>query len=239
MALLQSRNKKKYLLDLEGLTPYREAHELQTRLVQARKERIERDLFICLEHEPVFTLGRRGGLENLRVPEEFLSGKGISIVHVERGGDITYHGPGQVVLYPIVALSEAGLSIVDYVTALEEVMIRTAADWGIRAERNPLNRGVWVGPFKLGSIGIAVRRGVAFHGLALNANTSLEHFGWINPCGLQGVSITTMSQILARSLSMDEVRQSLLRHVEEIFGAFLEPISIQEVKSLLGPASQA
>jgi lipoyl(octanoyl) transferase len=226
-------HKKKWVLELEGLTPYGEAYELQTRLVQARKGRIDRDLFICLEHEPVFTLGRRGGRENLRVPEKFLSAKGISIVHVERGGDITYHGPGQVVLYPIIALSQAGLSVVDHVTALEEVMIRTAADWEIRTERNPLNRGVWVGGCKLGSIGIAVRRGVAFHGLALNANTSLEHFGWINPCGLQNVSITTMSQILARSLSMDEVRRSLLGHVEEVFGAVLEPISLDQVRTLI------
>ena len=228
---------KKWLLALDGLTPYGVAHELQTRLVQARRERMDRDLFVCLEHEPVFTLGRRGGLENLRVSEEFLKEKGIAIVHVERGGDITYHGPGQLVLYPIIALTAAGLSVVDYVTALEEVMIRTASDWNIRAERNSLNRGVWVGGFKLGSIGIAVRRGVSFHGLALNANTSLEHFGWINPCGLQGVSIASMSQILGRPLAMDEVRRSMLRHVEEIFRAELEQASLEQVNRFLGESS--
>jgi lipoate-protein ligase B len=233
-----NHNSKKWLLELEGLTPYREAHELQVRLVEARKNSIGKDVIVCLEHEPVFTLGRRGGLENLRVPEKFLNEKGISIVHVERGGDITYHGPGQIVLYPIIALSEAGLSVVDYVTAVEEVMIRTAADWEIRAERNSLNRGVWVGSFKLGSIGIAVRRGVTFHGLALNANTSLEHFGWIHPCGLQGVSITSMAQILGRPIPLAEVRRALLGHVEEIFGAALEPISIEQVNDLIGPASR-
>ena len=207
-----------YLLEL-GSTPYREAHDLQTRLVGARKEGVlDRDIFICLEHTPVFTLGRRGGRENLRVPEDFLKAKGIDIVHVERGGDITYHGPGQLVLYPILDLRKAGLGVVDLVTALEEVMIRTAAEWGIAAGRNALNRGVWVGLQKLGSIGIAVRRGISFHGLAFNVNTSIEHFGWIHPCGLHGISVATMAQILGKTISTEEVHRSLLRHVEGVFG---------------------
>lgn len=228
-----------YLLDL-GTTPYRVAHDLQTRLVGARKEGIlDRDIFICLEHTPVFTLGRRGGRQNLRVPEESLKTQGIDIVHVERGGDITYHGPGQLVLYPILDLRKAGLGVVDYVTALEEVMLRTAAEWGIAAERNALNRGVWVGLQKLGSIGIAVRRGISFHGLALNANTSLEHFGWIHPCGLHGISVTSMAEILRKPVSMDEVRRSLLRHVERDFGRELVEIRMEDLIQRLedGPES--
>jgi lipoate-protein ligase B len=224
-----------YLLDL-GTTPYQVAHDLQTRLVGARKEGIlDRDIFICLEHTPVFTLGRRGGRQNLRVPEASLKTQGIDIVHVERGGDITYHGPGQLVLYPILDLRKAGLGVVDYVTALEEVMLRTAAEWGIAAERNALNRGVWVGLQKLGSIGIAVRRGISFHGLALNANTSLEHFGWIHPCGLHGISVTSMARLLGKPIFMDEVRRSMLHHVEAVFGRELVEIRMEDLIQRLMP----
>ncbi len=220
----------KWLLILDGLTPYKEAHELQVALVQARKERLDNDIFICLEHQPVFTMGRRGGLHSLKVSEAFLKTRGISIFHVERGGDLTYHGPGQLVLYPILDLRKAGLGIVDYVSALEEVMIRTAADWGICAERNLLNRGVWAGPRKLGSIGIAVRRGVSFHGLALNVNTTLEHFAWIDPCGLKGVSVASLAQLNGGPLHMGEVRRSLLGHVGDVFQSVLVPRSLEEIK---------
>jgi lipoate-protein ligase B len=226
--------RRSYLLDL-GITPYPVAHDLQTRLVGARKEgTLERDLFICLEHSPVFTLGRRGGRENLRVAEDFLKAQGIDVVHVERGGDITYHGPGQVVLYPILDLRKAGLGVVDFVTLLEDVMIRTAAEWGITAGRNALNRGVWVGVQKLGSIGIAVRRSITFHGLALNVNTSLEHFGWIHPCGLQGTSVTSMAQALGRPIATADARKCLLRNVEAVFGRELEEIRLEELQPTLG-----
>lgn len=226
----------KWVLVLEGLTPYREAHALQLELVRARKETLKRDIFIGLEHAPVFTLGKRGGIENLKVSEVFLKRRSIDVVHVERGGDITYHGPGQAVIYPIIDLGLARLGIADYVTALEEIMIRTAADWRIRAERNSLNRGVWVGPSKLGSVGIAVRRGVSFHGLALNANTRLDHFSWIHPCGLQGVSITSMAEILQKPVPMDEIRRSLLAHIEEIFKTRLVPMGFEELKQMVaGP----
>lgn len=225
---------RSYLLDL-GVTPYPVAHDLQTRLVAARKEGVlETDLFICLEHSPVFTLGRRGGRENLRVAEDFLKAQGIDVVHVERGGDITYHGPGQLVLYPIVDLRKAGLGVVDFVTLLEDVMIRTAAEWGVTAGRNSLNRGIWVGVRKLGSIGIAVRRGITFHGLALNVNTSLEHFGWIHPCGLQGITVTSMAQALGKPISTAEVRHCLLRHVEAVFGRELVEIRMEELQRAIG-----
>ncbi len=228
--------RESFFLEL-GRTDYTEAHALQLRLVQARKKGdLEKDLFISLEHGPVFTLGRRGGRENLRVPEDFLRSRGIAVIHVERGGDITYHGPGQLVLYPILDLGGARLGVADHVTALEEVMIRTAAAWGITAERNPLNRGVWVGPRKLGSIGIAVRHGISFHGLALNVNTSLEHFGWIHPCGLQGTSVTTMAQILQNTLPMEDVRRSLVTAVEDVFGTTLVPLQLEHVLQRLSQA---
>jgi lipoate-protein ligase B len=168
------------------------------------------------------------------VAEDILKAQGIDVVHVERGGDITYHGPGQVVLYPILDLRKAGLGVVDFVTLLEDLMILTAAEWGIPAGRNALNRGVWVGAQKLGSIGIAVRRGITFHGLALNVNTWLEHFGWIHPCGLQGISVTSMAQTLGKPVSTEEVRRCLLRHVEGVFGRELGAVRIEDLQPAIG-----
>ena len=124
-----------------GLMEYEEAWRLQTALVEAKRHgTAPGDVVLFVEHPPVFTLGRRGGLENLKVPEPFLASRGIRVVHIERGGDITYHGPGQLVVYPVVDLRRAGLGVKNFVTALEEVMIRAAADQGVEAERNSLNR---------------------------------------------------------------------------------------------------
>ena len=152
-----------------------------------------RDIFLVVEHPAVYTLGRRGGREFLAVPETFLAEKGIPIVPIERGGVITYHGPGQLVLYPILHLRQAGLSVTDYVHRLEEVMIRLAATVGVEATRDPRNHGAWVGNRKLGSVGIAVRHGVSFHGLAINIDPDMAPFGWINPCGLTGVQMTSLA----------------------------------------------
>ena len=163
----------------------------------------------------------------------FLEESGISVVQVERGGDVTFHGPGQLVVYPIVNLKEARLSVVDYVTALEEIMIRTAGDWGIMAERNSMNRGIWVGNNKLGSVGIAIRRGVSFHGFAFNVNLSLKHFNWINPCGLQGIGMTSMERELSRSVPMDQVHEAVKCHIEAVFGVELVNISLAELQNLL------
>jgi lipoate-protein ligase B len=157
-----------YLLELP-LTDYDDALRLQHAAVQARKDgRLDRDLVMLLEHPPVFTLGRRGGKENLLVSEQWLGEKGIRIVPIERGGDITYHGPGQLVAYPIVDLNHASFKVVDFVEALENAMIHTAAQWGVDARGDPMQRGAWVQQRKLGSVGITVRRGISFHGLALN-----------------------------------------------------------------------
>ena len=152
---------------------------------------------------------------------------------MERGGDITYHGPGQLVIYPIVNLKKAGFGVVDFVEAIEEIMIRTLDDWGIRAERNSLNRGAWVGRSKIGSIGIAVRRSISFHGLALNVNTDLDPFTWIHPCGLQGVTVTSMEKILGQQISMVEVKKRAAFHLQEVFGVRLESSSLEKIEHLL------
>jgi lipoate-protein ligase B len=201
-----------------ALLDYEEARDLQLRLVTARASGIiVQDILLLMEHEPVFTLGRRGGRQNLRVSELFLEEVRIPIVHVERGGDITFHGPGQLVGYPIVDLRAAKLTVTGYVERLEEIMIRTVAHWGVHATGNRLNHGIWVDGRKLGSLGIAIRRGIAFHGFALNVNVSLEPFGWINPCGLHGVKMTSLEQQIARKASMKEVREQIKRNIEEVF----------------------
>ena len=215
-------------------TGYREAWNLQSQLVAARKDKIiDTNVVLLLEHPPVFTLGRRGGLNNLAVSADFLKKAGIPVIQVERGGSITFHGPGQLVMYPIIDLRVARLAVSDYVENLEEVMIRAALDWEIKTERNPINRGIWVGNNKLGSVGIAIRRGVCFHGLAFNVNLSLKPFGWINPCGLQDIGTTSMERELSRKVSMNQVRESVKRHVEAVFGVELIMTSLLELQALL------
>jgi lipoate-protein ligase B len=187
---------------------------------------------LLLEHPPVFTLGRRGGLDNLTVSRGFLDGANISIVQAERGGDITYHGPGQLVGYPIVHLWDAGLKVVDFVAGLEEVMLRVAADWGIPAVRSARNRGVWVGEAKLGSIGITVRRGVSFHGFALNVDVDLEPFCWINPCGLKGVGVVSMAQHLGRPVALRDVRRAARGHMADVFHVEMDSVGLDTLERL-------
>ena len=202
---------------------------MQGELAAARKDgRINDDVVLWLEHFPVFTLGRRGGRENLKVTDAFLEKQNISVAPAERGGNITYHAPGQLIAYPIIDLNAAKLSIPEYVTRLEEVMIRTAADYGVGAERNPLNRGVWVGNKKLGSVGIAIRRGISFHGLALNVELSLLPFEWINPCGLENVGVTSIRQECGRHIEMQPARDAAQQHMETVLN----------VKSRLTPLSK-
>ena len=233
-ALNDKKDIKKWLCVDLPVTEYREAWDLQHKLVSARKDQIiDKNVVLFLEHPPVFTLGRRGGLDNLTVSEGFLEKTGISVIHVERGGDITYHGPGQLVVYPIIDLRDSRLRVLDYVTALEEVIIRAAKDWGVVAGRNPMNRGVWIANKKLGSIGITVRRGVSFHGIAFNVNVALEPFDWINPCGLKGISMTSMERELSHQLSMKKVRETVRRHFEAVFGVELATKKLSELRSLM------
>ncbi len=200
-----------------GLSGYRATYNLQVALAEKRKNGEIEDLFLVAEHPSVFTLGRRGGRENLTVSEQFLENRGIPLVHVERGGDITYHGRGQLVLYPIIHVRQAGLSVSDYVVLLEEVMIRLAARFGVTAVRDARNHGVWVLNKKLGSVGIAIRHGVSFHGLALNVNLSLEPFSWVNPCGLKGIEMTTLSGECGGEVTLGMVKVYLKDLLADLF----------------------
>jgi lipoyl(octanoyl) transferase len=201
-----------------GLLDYRLAYDLQTALVGRRcRGELDRDLFLVTEHPAVFTLGRRGGREHLLVSEDFLAVEGIDLVPIERGGDITYHGPGQLVLYPIIDLRRARLSAGAFVSGLEELMLRLADDWGVSTSRDARNRGIWSGDKKLGSVGIAIRHGISFHGLALNVNPSLRPFTWINPCGLAGVEMTSIAKESKQKVTLPQVTARLPLHLAEVF----------------------
>lgn len=207
-----------------GLMEYQAAYDLQSSLVEYRRNLKPNDkaagcgdIFLVVEHPPVYTLGRRGGREFLMVSDQFLSEKNIPVIPIERGGVITYHGPGQLVIYPIIHLKQAGLTVTEYVQKLEELMINLAAGVGVAARRDARNHGVWVGNNKMGSIGIAIRHGVSFHGLALNVNPSLEPFGWINPCGLTGVSMTSLAREVGHEVTIGQLTESLSQQLERIF----------------------
>lgn len=219
------------LVDLP-LTEYRKAWELQQAIVNAKTEgTLANDVILVLEHPPVYTLGRRGGIENLCVSEDRLAQEGIDVVSIERGGDITYHGPGQLVAYPLLDIRRARMGITDIVNALEAVMINTAAVFGVKAERNPLNRGVWIGNAKLGSIGIAVRKDITFHGMALNVNLDLTHFSWINPCGLKNVGMTSLKAAVGDFVDMQVARRTLQKNMQTILGVALEPTDPETLAS--------
>jgi len=224
---------KCYAVNL-GMMDYNEAWKLQSDIVSARVNgTIDADIILFLEHPAVFTLGRRGGLDHLLVSEKFLQTSGISIVHVERGGNITFHGPGQLVAYPIVNLKARSIGVVDFVEALEDVMLAAVRTWGIAAERNPANRGIWVGNSKMGSIGLAIRKSISFHGLALNVNVDLTPFSWIQPCGLEGVCMTSMKQELGREVSMDEVCAAVKKQFESVLGLNLTTENYSHLKHQL------
>lgn len=218
-----------------GTAEYTDVLSLQRSLVESIICGQSPGVVLIVEHYPVFTLGQRGGRENLKVPSKFLEESKIPVIQAERGGNITYHGPGQLVVYPVADLKKAGLSVTGYVEGLEEVMIRTAADWSITASRNSAGRGVWAGDAKLGSVGIRVRKSVAFHGLALNVSVSMLPFEWINPCGIEGVRMTSMVKETGQNISMSEVRQSMMKNLQDVFGTTLTMIEKKHLyeKSIL------
>ncbi|MCG6930630.1 MAG: lipoyl(octanoyl) transferase LipB [Desulfofustis sp.] len=214
-----------YLINL-GRMEYPHSHRFQTECVAWRLDDESRpDLFLLTEHPPVFTLGSRGGLDSLTVSREHIERQGLAIVQTERGGDITYHGPGQLVVYPVIHLRLARLSVTAYVDRLEEAMIGCCRDFGISSGRDRRNRGVWVGDNKIGSIGIRVRHGVTFHGLALNVDPSFQHFGWIRPCGLSRVGVTSICREAGRIIDGAAVRERMIYHLEQIFGRTLVPVA--------------
>ena len=214
-----------------GVIDYGEAYHIQKRLWSQKIAGQAADALLLLEHPPTVTIGKSGKLENLLVTKEELDKEGISLFFTDRGGDITYHGPGQLVVYPIIDLKNRGKDIPRYVHDLEEVVIRTLADLSIEAQGDEENIGVWVGKDKIAAIGVSVRKWITMHGLALNVNPILEHFSLINPCGLLDKGVTSIAQVLSRDLPMEAVIQSLVAHFSQVFDADIEAGPIDSLRS--------
>jgi lipoyl(octanoyl) transferase len=202
-------------VEQRGRESYRATWARQLELHRLRKAGGIPDTLILVEHKHVITLGRQGDRANLIAPEAELAADGIELVRVERGGDITYHGPGQLVGYPIVSLRERGLSVHAFVGLIESALIELAATYGIAARRAPGLTGVWVdtarGPEKLAAIGIAVQGGVSYHGFALNVGTDLTQFRRIVPCGITGLGICSLETLIGAHVQLDLVSESLKR----------------------------
>jgi lipoyl(octanoyl) transferase len=200
-----------------GRIPYAEGLELQARLVAERQTGRIPDTLLLLEHEPVFTLGRNARPENMLLPAEALRARGFDVYETGRGGDVTYHGPGQVVGYPIVDLGPDRRDVHRYVRDLEEVMIRTCADYGIVAGRVAGLTGTWVGEAKIGAIGVRIARWVTSHGFALNVSTDLAPFDLIVPCGIRGRGVTSLERLVGKPVDVDEVMTRLAGHFADVF----------------------
>ncbi len=195
---------------------YEAALKLQNRLAQERMEEKTGDVLLLLQHPPVVTMGKSGKVQNVLAPQA-LQEKNIKVIFTDRGGDVTYHGPGQLVIYPILNLRLHGFSVPGYVWKLEETVIRLLDRFGVQARRIEKLRGVWVENEKIAALGVHLSRWVSKHGLALNVNTKLDLFDLINPCGT-GRRATSMAKILGRELPMEEIESGIIPCFADVFG---------------------
>ncbi len=202
-----------------GKVPYRKALEIQLMLHEMRTNGEIGDTLLLLEHPPTFTIGRRGNMGNLLAAENYLSKAGIHFEVISRGGDITYHGPGQLVGYPIMDLNGMGRDVHKYLRNLEETIIVSLADFGIRGRRIKGITGVWTKWSKIASIGVGVRRWVTYHGFALNVNTDLSYFDMIVPCGIENVKMTSIQRWLGKKeyIDMPEAEDSIIKAFSQVF----------------------
>jgi lipoyl(octanoyl) transferase len=202
-----------------GRVPYAEGLELQARLVAERQAGRTSDTLLLLQHDPVVTLGRNARPEHVLLAQEELRLRGIDLHETGRGGDVTYHGPGQVVGYPILDLSPDRRDVHRYVRDLEEVMMRVCADYGVAASRLAGLTGVWVGEAKIGAIGVRIARWVTSHGFAFNVATDLGPFALIVPCGIRERGVTSLERLLGRPVPLDEVMDRLEARFADVFSA--------------------
>ena len=209
-----------------GRVEYAAAWELQRRLVEARRAGEVGDVLILLEHPHVYTLGRRADESHVLVGEAGLAALGASLFRIDRGGDVTYHGPGQLVGYPILDLKRRGADVHRYVHDVEEVIVRTLADFGIAGGRLAGYPGVWVGDEKVAAIGVKVAHWVSSHGFALNVDPDLSYFGHIVPCGLHDRGVTSIARLLGRPVGLEEAASRLEARFAEVFGCELAPTSL-------------
>ena len=232
-----------HIVDL-GLIGYSDAYALQKRIVSARKTGAIGDVFLLCEHPPVITQGRNGKREHLLAADSLLRQRNVEFVETSRGGDITFHGPGQLVGYPILNLAALRKDVVWYVRMLEEVMIRATAELGLATVREAGKTGIWVAqhgttPEKLGAIGVHISRWITSHGFAYNVSTDLRYFDLIVPCGIAGRKATSLEKLLDRAVSSREVAPLLVRHFGEVFGLRMEPAVKEEICEKLDRMEQA
>jgi len=221
-----------------GRLSYREAWALQRALVAARQaDRIE-DTLILVEHPPVITIGRAGRPANVLVSRSLLAARGIDVYEIERGGDVTYHGPGQLVGYPILNLRALDEDVVRYIRLLEAALINALGTYGIVAHRLRGYPGVWVGEAKIAAIGVAVKRKVTMHGFALNVAPHLDDFTLINPCGL-GKPVTSMARLLGRPVSVEEVAPTVVRALSALLAVEFAPMPVESIRSRIGEAASS
>ena len=217
-----SRRQHLDVVRLPGLTPYLPMWERQRALSAARQEQRICDQLLLLEHSHVYTNGRGGRREHLLVDEATLVRLGANYLEVDRGGDLTYHGPGQLVGYAVIDLNAAGLGVRTYVRGLEQVLIRTVAHFGVEANIVPGYTGVWVGDEKLAAIGVRVSRGVTSHGFALNVDPDLSYFGSIVPCGIADRGVTSLARLLGRHVPVAEAAAVCAEAFAEVFDSELQ-----------------
>jgi lipoate-protein ligase B len=214
-------------LDIE---PYDTALELQRQLVAARRAGRVEDTLVLLEHPPVITLGRRGNESHILASRQWLADHGIQVRRVERGGDVTYHGPGQLVGYPVMDLRQHRQDVGWYVQSLEEVLIRTLSDFGIAAKRLPGNIGVWLDDSrKIAALGVRIEEWITYHGFALNVSTDVSYFGLIVPCGLAGKEVTSMQKVLGCTVNMAGVRERVSDNFSRVFDADLRRVALGDL----------
>ncbi|AQS58135.1 lipoyl(octanoyl) transferase LipB [Desulforamulus ferrireducens] len=216
-------------------TDYLAALAMQEQLLALRQQNQVPDIMLLLQHPPTLTLGTRENRNNILLPETELARLGVNIYKIKRGGDVTYHGPGQIVGYPILDLKGYGKSVRVYVEKLEEVFIELLKEqYGITAHRDSQYTGVWVGTEKITAIGCSVKRWVTMHGFAFNVNTQLEHFRWINPCGITDRGVTSLQKILGQPLDIGRVNQQIIHHFGRVFHCEPEIIDRQRLQGFLG-----
>ncbi len=201
-----------------GFIDYKEAWDLQKEIFSQRLLHKTEDVLLLLEHPNTYTLGRTAHKENLKGSEDYLKQNKISIYDIDRGGDITYHGPGQIVGYPIIDLNNWYKDTHKYLRALEEVIIRTCNEYHLPAERNSEHTGVWISDRKIAAIGIKVSQWITMHGFAFNVNTDLNLFGGIIPCGIKDKSVTSLKEELKKEINIQEVKEILLENFKDVFG---------------------
>jgi lipoyl(octanoyl) transferase len=214
-----------------GLIDYETALKLQNQLTRARMEEVTGDVLLLLQHPPVITMGKSGKVQNVLAPQA-IQEKGIKVIFTDRGGDVTYHGPGQMVIYPILNLRLHGLSVPGYVWKLEETVIRLLDRFGVKARRIEKLRGVWVENEKVAALGVHLSRWISKHGLALNVNTNLDPFDLINPCGT-GRRATSMARILGRELSMEEIETLIIQCFSDVFGVSISQEPMEKLEAYL------